>query len=111
MEKTLKATAKNQNVLIKTAGGFFGAIFLILALPFILTGTSKLPVVGLSIGLVLGFVGIAPFVSGDGIAGSPIGLIITAIIMMIVSLLCIAGFICSFKPALFKGSHGDSTRV
>jgi len=100
------ASGKTQNVFIKITGDILGAVVLILALPFVLTGTARFPIIGLVVGIIAGFLGISSFAASDGISEISIGLIIVSVGLVVVSLLCIAGFICSFKPELFKGRHG-----
>jgi hypothetical protein len=79
----------------------------LISTPFILTGTAKFPVIGLGVGTILGFMGVAPFITGGGVSNMPTGLVLVSVMLILIALLCIAGFICSFKPELFEGRHGE----
>lgn len=90
----------------KISSELLGAVVLILALPFVLTGASRFPLIGLGIGIVAGFFGIASLVTNNGNDETPLGLILVSVALIMVCVLCVAGFICSFKPELFEGRHG-----
>lgn len=103
-----QVTAKSQNRFAKIASELLGAVVLILALPFVLTGASRFPFIGLGFGIVAGFFGIASLVTNNGKTETPLGIIIVSVGLIVFSILCVAGFICSFKPELFKGRHGSN---